>query len=373
MARTGIISFGKFGLGVAGLATALAIVIVLVSTLRSAEAGPGAPLDADPMPVRVHVATFEDAAEIESRFPALIEPRRSSALGFEAGGRIAEIAADTGDRVAAGAILARLDTRTLEAQLAAARAQTDAARSRAALAETTLSRQRRLVQQGHVSAQRLDEADAEARAARSQAAAAEADAAALQVRIALATIEAPYDGVVTARFADEGAIAAPGAPVLHLVEDGMLELRAGLPEAEARRLEPGRAYRVEIGDREVQAVFRTATGVIDPQGRSVTAVFEIEPGETARSGEVARLILPTTLQARGFWAPVDALAEGRRGLWSIYVLGEGDALEPRPVEILHSEQDRVYLAGAVEEGARFLSTGTHRVAPGMAVRAINEG
>ena len=366
----------RFTLGAAALALAVAGLVVAVSALRAADAGPVAPRQADPLPVAVQTVRFEDGAEIETRFPALIDARRESALGFEAGGRIAEIGYDVGDRVEAGAILASLDTRTLEAQLASARSQISAAEARAELAEVTLTRQRRLVEQGHISPQRMDEAAADARSARAQAEAARAEAQSLQVRIELARLEAPFSGVVTGRFADEGAVADPGAPVLQLVEDAALELRAGLPEREARALRAGQTYTAEIDGREVDVVFRAATGVIDSRRRAVTAVFDLDPAAGARSGEVARLILPTRLDDRGFWAPITALSEGRRGLWSVLVLTPGpDAyvLEPRPVEIIHTDGERVFLSGAVEDGAQILSTGVNRVAPGQVVRPAGQG
>ncbi|MFW6412824.1 MAG: efflux RND transporter periplasmic adaptor subunit, partial [Oceanicaulis sp.] len=182
--------------------------------------------------------------------------------------------------------------------------------------------------------------------------------------------EAPFDGVVTQRMLDEGAIAAPGAPVLTLVEAGALEARIGLPAAEARAIEPGRTYELEIGGTRVTATARAATGVVSG-ARTVETVFDLTPAGGVEPGAVARLILRTELSERGFWAPLTALSEGRRGLWSVSVLVPEDGafrLEPRPVEILHAENDRVYLSGAVEDGARFLSGGVHRVTPGQLVR-----
>lgn len=376
MASSGRPILNRFSLGAVTLAVILAGIVIAVSALRAADAGPAAPDQADPLPVAVQTVRFEDGTDIETRFPALIAARRESALGFEAGGRISEIGYDVGDRVEAGAILASLDTRTLEAQLASARSQIAAAEARADLAGVTLNRQRQLVEQGHVSPQRLDEAAADARSALAQAEAARAEAQSLQVRIELSRLEAPFSGVVTGRFADEGAIAGPGAPVLQLVEDGALELRAGLPERDARALEPGETYAVEIDGREIEVLFRATTGVIDSRRRSVTAVFDLDRDTGARSGEVARLVLPTLLEDRGFWAPITALSEGRRGLWSVFVLvrENGDfILEPRPVEIIHTEGQRVFLSGAVEDGAQILSAGVTRVAPGQIVRPAGEG
>jgi RND family efflux transporter MFP subunit len=375
MAQISLLAKSRFGLSVLVFAVALVVVVTLVSGMRSASANQSVPSDVDPLPVAASTVRFTPAGEIEARYPALITARRESALGFEAGGRIAQIGVDTGDRVRAGDVLARLNTRALAANLAAAEADVVAAQARADLADLTLQRQRTLVDQGHISPQRLDEVAADARSARAQAAAAEAQAETLRVRIDLATITAPFDGIVTARLADEGAIAGAGVPVLNLIEEADLELRAGLPEREAANLSVGQSYRAEIEGEIVTVTLRAVTGVIDARRRSVSAVFDVPAQADVTSGAVARLVLPTQIESRGFWAPVTALSEGRRGLWSIYVVsGEEGAqtLEPRPVEILHTEGERVYLSGAVREGEVFMTAGTHRAVPGQMVRARSE-
>lgn len=376
MARIASFVGGRFALGVLAAALALVVVIVAVSSLRGADAGPGAAVTAEPIPVDALSADYSDITLIESAYPGLVEARRSSALGFETGGRVAEITADVGDRVVAGQSLARLDTRALAASLAAARAQAVAADAQARLAEVTLERRRTLVEQGHVSAQALDQAEADFNAARASAAASRAAADQVSVQIELATLTAPYDAVIIARSLDEGSVAAPGGAVLTLVEDSALEVRVGLPADEARKVTPGELYPFEIAGERRTARLRAQTGVISPGARSVEAVFALEDAAGVESGAVARLILSTELRQRGFWAPLSALSEGRRGLWSVYALVEKDdawRLEPRPVEILHSEDDRVFLTGAVEEGSLILSAGVHRVTPGQRVAPRGEG
>ncbi len=362
---------GRLGLGVIAAAVLVGAAVVAVSTLRSAGAGPAQAASAEPLPVETFTARYVNEAAMETRYPGLVSPWRMSALGFESGGRIEAIGARIGDRVSAGDVLASLDTRTIEAQLAAARAEVAAAEAQAGLARVTLERQQTLVDRGHISAQRLDEAAASERAALASAAAARASAQALAVRLELSTLTAPFDGVVTARHLDEGAIAPPGAPVLTLVEASRLEMRVSIPASEAGRLEPGRAYPVEFGSRRAEARLRAVTGVIEMEQRAVTAVFDIDAGAGASSGAVGRVLVRTSLQERGFWAPVTALTEGRRGLWSMYVLIAGNGafvLEPRPVEVLHAEGDTVYVRGAVNDGDAVLAAGISRVGPGQSVR-----
>ncbi len=375
MARTIFNVRPGLGTGVAAFAVLLAVAIVAVSALRGADAD-AAPQETEPLTADIFTIAYDESAQITEKFPGLIAARRESALGFEQGGRIAEIAVDVGDRVEAGDTLARLDTRTLEAQLAASRAQAVEAAAQADLAQITLQRQRTLVEQGHISPQRLDETEANASAAIARRDAARASAAALEVQLELAALQAPYAGVVTARMADEGAIAAPGAPVLDLVETGALEVRVGLPGREARELTVGESYPVEVDGAVLAATLRTVTGVVDRRSRTVTALFDLPDGADASAGEVARLQLPAPLEARGFWAPMSALAEARRGLWALYVLS-GDAapymIEPRTVEIIHTEGERVWVSGAVREGERALATGLQRVTPGQRVVPAGEG
>ncbi|MEO1039230.1 MAG: efflux RND transporter periplasmic adaptor subunit [Pseudomonadota bacterium] len=350
------------------------VIVIGVSSLRAAGADEAAQ-SAQPISVEVFTVDYREQAEITELFPGLITARRESALGFERGGRIAEIGVDVGDQVLAGDRLAQLDTRTLRAQLAAARAEASAMSAQADLTDVTLNRQRQLVEQGHISPQRLDEAEANAAAAHARRAAAEANADALAVQLELAELNAPFDGVITARTVDEGVIASPGAAIVYLTEAGALELRVGLPAREAERLEAGRAYRALVAGRSVEARLRAQTGVVDRQSRTVTAIFDLD-AEAAAVGEVARLELPAALDEAGFWTPVSALAEGRRGLWAVYVLtGESRpyTLEPRSVEILHTEGGRAYVRGAVRDGDRAISAGLQRVTPGQLVSPASEG
>ena len=338
--------------------------------LRSAE-GPKVAHDA-PAPLTVAVVPVAPASafDLKESYAGLAEARRTSMLGFAASGRIAAIRADVGDRVKTGATLARLDTRSLEAQLASANAVVEEARAGHDLALNTAERQRKLKLEGHVSQQAVDEADAQANTALARVESAKAQADALRVQIDLASIAAPFDGVITQRLADEGAIAAPGQPVLELVEKGHLEARLGLPAQSAALLEPGREYTLASDTGDVTARLRTVTGVIDPSQRTVTAVFDIENPDLIAAGAVVRLALDRSIGEAGFWVPVKALSAASRGLWTVYVAspsGDGWTAVPRPVEMVHSEGDRAYVRGPIQPGERVIVDGLQRITPGMPV------
>ncbi|MFY0637209.1 efflux RND transporter periplasmic adaptor subunit [Maricaulis maris] len=362
----------RMGAGSAvGLAAILVALMVFGVTALRAEANFTAAAPA-PMSVSVLRADYDPDARIAEFFPGLITARRESALGFERAGRIDRINVDVGDRVQAGDLLARLDVRAVEAQIAAADAQTAEAAAQTALASETESRQSQLLERGHISQQRFDEVRTSTRAALARQNAAAAAADALRVQLDLSVITAPFDGVVTARRADEGAIASPGQPLLELVELDSLEVRVGLPQSVAAGYARDDivAFQVDSQIAPVAARFRASSSVVDRQTRTVTAVFDLEAGQAVAAGQIVRLAVETPIIAEGFWVPTAALAEGRRGLWSIYVLTpEDDAytLQPRVVETVRIEAERVFVRGAVDDGELLLASGLQRITPGQRV------
>lgn len=356
------------------------VIIAMVAALgffvlqnRSAE-GPLVPT-APPIPISVETinVTLEEAFTVEEKFTGIVTPRRSSLLGFTNGGRIASLSADIGDKVTEGQTLGALDTRSLQAQLNAAKAIVREARASYQLAESTVDRQIALLEKGHVSSQRVDEARAQSNTALARIQAASANADALRVQIDLARIQAPFDGTVTARMADEGAIAGPEQPVFELVETGNLEARLGLTAKLADRLDVGEVYELSSDQGPVLAKLRSVTGVIDANNRTVATLFDIQNADSVAAGAVVRLAMEQDIDEPGLWLPVSALTEADRGLWSVYIarrMGGGWRAEPGIVEIVHQSGERVYVRGAVRDGDRVIIDGLQRITPGQPVTPV---
>ncbi|MEM7492227.1 MAG: efflux RND transporter periplasmic adaptor subunit [Pseudomonadota bacterium] len=352
----------------------LALVGVLLAIFvlgQRSEDGPLVPTATpDPLAVDVIEASMSTTLRLEERFTGLVNPRRTSQLGPQTGGRITRLYADVGDRVESGRLLASLDTRALEARLAAAEASIVEAEAAYTLALATVQRQQTLLDKGHVSQQRVDEAIAQSDSANARIAAAKAQAATVQVEIDLARITAPYSGVITARMADEGAIAAPGQPVFELIESDRLEARIGLPASVIDDLTIGEIYTLSSDQGDVASQLRATTGVIEAGQRSVTTIFDIQDAKAVSSGAVVRLNIDRDVEERGLWLPVSALAEAERGLWSLYIVRDvdGDARAYKSVvEIVHSEGDRAYVRGGLNDGDLIILDGLQRITPGQPV------
>jgi HlyD family secretion protein len=220
-------------------------------------------------------------------------------LGFPVPGRIASLSVREGDRVAAGAELARLDAAELTARRAVAAAQVDAARaqlaelrrggraeellqarsaleataSRAEDARRVLERSRRLEHDGAISAEALDHARTAHEVARSQweqareqlrivetgarperiaaqeAQVRQAEAVLAQADALLdhAVIRAPFGGVVAVRHRQPGETVSPGAPVLTLRDERDRWVRVYVREDRLGALALGQPARITAG------------------------------------------------------------------------------------------------------------------------------
>jgi RND family efflux transporter MFP subunit len=365
----------KGGLFLIGLIILIGLLALIALTQRSSE-GPFIP-EAAPDALRVTVvsAQLQETLTLQESFSGLVVARRTSQLGFSAGGRVIGVDVDVGDRVQAGQPLGRLDTRNLQAQLAAAEASIAEARANYQLSRTVVERQTKLFERGHVAQQRVDEATAQASAAAARIEAANAQADALRVAIDLSVIRAPFAGTVTNRMIDEGAIAIPGAPILELVEDGKLEARIGLPASGVSDLVAGQQVEL-ISDRgPVAANLRSSTGVVDQTQRTVMVIFDIVSPKDVNTGAIVRLSLDRTVQERGVWLPVSALTESARGLWSVYVAAPADGgwtAKPQLVEIVQTEGDRVFARGTVREGDQIIVDGLGRLVPSQPVQPVQQ-
>ncbi|VVP77249.1 HlyD family secretion protein [Pseudomonas fluorescens] len=187
-------------------------------------------------------------------------------------GRLAEVLVDEGDKVTKGQLLARMDTRTLEAQrnqaeaevlrarenLNAAQANVQLRQSELLLAQQELGRSQSLFKHGFVSAQAIDQlqsrmgtGNAAVTAARAQVSAVSAGIGAAQAQVAQLTSEiddsslrAPIDGVIQLRMAESGEVLGAGGRVLLLIDPNDQYMNLYLSASVAGRLAVGDEARV---------------------------------------------------------------------------------------------------------------------------------
>ncbi len=150
---------------------------------------------------------------------------------------------DIGSKVKAGTVLATIDTPDLDEQLAQARADLAVARARAELAELTARRWNALRGSNSVSVQSADEKQGEAEAQRAQVNAQLAAVQRLQALQDFRKLTAPFDGIVTARNTDVGALinvgSNAGQPLFKVADMHEMRVYVRVPQAYASQLQVG--------------------------------------------------------------------------------------------------------------------------------------
>ena len=308
---------------------------------------------------------------------------RRAELGFKRGGEVATVMVDLGDSVAAGQLLAQLDTRALASDLR--RAQSEevlaAANRRSASAQTELAanterRVRALRANGTVSQQAFDEAHLQYRVSRAQLEVAQASLGraqaaveAMEVALSEAEIRAPFGGIIQARHVDEGSQIGPGSPALSLVETSKREAHVGIPESAVTSLTVGDAYTINWQNVSASAQLRSLLPEVNPNTRTVTAVFTVAD-QRIPLGAVVELSLRQRVPGNGFWVPIEALTAMDRGLWGVFIIDAGNIVQQRLVEIVHNEGDRAFVRGLLSTNDRVVATGTQRIVAGQRVIPI---
>lgn len=353
-----------------------------------------APEPSHVMPVMVFTARHDDGYQVEQRHAGVVAARRSSALGFARSGLLSAVEVNEGDRVAEGSVLARLDTRKLQARAAELRTQISESRNRLDVATisweqtaTVKARSDALAKKEWVSKKAHDDtvydhrkAVAELAAAESAVHHAEATLASLQVDLDQSVLVAPYAGTIVDRWVDEGAAVTAGEPIMDLIESDAVEFRVGVPEKTAATLDVGAEYLAVVGGQKTPSRLLRLLPQVESATRTVTAIFALSDTlPPPLPGTLGYLISRRTLEESGFWLPLAALTDGRRGLWAAYVVEPEDGadgsplvgtLSRRDVQMIHVDGDRAFVSGVLRRGEKVVAEGVHRLVPGLRVQAV---
>ncbi|MBM3724255.1 MAG: efflux RND transporter periplasmic adaptor subunit [Acidobacteria bacterium] len=265
------------------------------------------------VPVTVEVAS-EANWPVVGRATGWIAARTVTMVAARIPGIVTVVHADVGTRVRLGQPLVEISAR----ELALAVEQTDAARlearamlpeldhviagerARFALAETSHRRIAELAAKRSVTAQELDEVTARLEQARAALAAAEAKRRQIEARVsqterahAAARVQAermevvaPFDGLVTARVAHPGVVAAPGMGLLTLEKAGEYRAELAVEESLAASIRAGKPLRLSWNDGapSVSAAVTEVEPAVNAATRTLTVRVNVPNGPLMRSG-----------------------------------------------------------------------------------------
>lgn len=219
--------------------------------------------------------------------PGNIQAFTDSPIYARASGYLEKWYFDIGARVKKGQRLAVIASPEVDQQLAAARADLATARSTAKNAQIQSARYAELLKDNAVSKQDADNFATLANSGTTQVESAAANVQRLHQLISFEVVEAPFDGIITARNVDVGTLIQAGASreLFHLADEDILRIYVNVPQVYARSCVPGVAADLDVaefpGRKFKGKIVRTAR-TIDPASRTLLVEVDVDN----RTGEL---------------------------------------------------------------------------------------
>jgi RND family efflux transporter MFP subunit len=283
--------------------------------------------------------------------------------------------ADIGTHVKAGQLLGLIDTPDLDQQLLQAKADLRNAQANETLAASTAKRWTEMLKQDSVSQQDTDEKTSDLTAKQATVAAAEANVNRLEALESFKRITAPFDGIVTARKTDIGALIDAGGGDGHelfTVSDArQLRVYVSVPQSDAAAIKPGMTATLTVPERpgmKFDAKLVDTDDSITPSSGTLLVQLAVDnqtglliPGEYTE----VHFAMPTNPHA--LLIPASSLIFRQSGL-QVAVVGKDNHAVLKPVTIATDLGTQVEIGSGLEANDRVIDNPPDSIATGDAVR-----
>lgn len=279
--------------------------------------------------------------------------------------------ADIGTQVKAGQLLGTIATPNLDQQLAQAQANLASAQASEQIAATTARRWDDMRKADAVSQQDADVKDADYAAARAATGAAQAAVAGFQAQEAFKRIVAPFDGIVTVRNTDIGALIATGAPgqiPLFVVDDETrLRIYVNVPQSYAAEVKTGSGASFTVPEypgRVFQARLAANAGAIDPSSGTLLVQFQADnSGGALQPGDYAQVHINLPASAQALSLPSSALMFRDSGM-AVAAVGPDGRVVIKPVSIGRDLGNVVEIADGIGKDDQIINNPPDALEPG---------
>lgn len=198
-----------------------------------------------------------------------LEPWFSVSLGARVPGTVEEVAADLGESVTKGQVLARLSDDGRSALV-------DRWNARVKQLEADLAAARRLRSDNFTSQSQLLDLESELAAAR-------AELTSARLAVQHLTPAAPFNGIINARHVDPGTLVQVGSPLFELVRIDRLKATGQIPQQAASQVAVGQGVMIDLLDGgQLQGVVTFVASAANPQTRSFAVEIAVENPELKR-------------------------------------------------------------------------------------------
>lgn len=307
--------------------------------------------------------------------PGRLEAWSRAPIHARVSGYLKRWTVDIGGSVKAGQLLAEIETPELDQQLTQAQAELATAHSSAALAASTAKRWQALLATDSVSRQEADERAGDLEAKRSVVSALQANVDRVQSLKHDSRLLAPFDGVVTARNTDTGALinvgGAAGSELFVVSDLRRLRVYASVPQRQVAAIRVGSKAQLTVPERPSQRYTATvqslARAIESGSGAMLVQLTVDNDTGDLLPGGFATLRFDAVGVAGGLGVPPSALIFGKEGVQVATVEGDG-LVQLRPVTVARDYGNVVELASGLERGARVVDSPPDGLAEGDRVR-----
>lgn len=294
-----------------------------------------------------------------------VQARAETPMAFLVGGRLVQLHANVGDRVAKGQIIAQISPAEQRADVVAAQAALAAAEARLTETRATLDRQTSLWDQGLTTRSSRDGAQTAWETASNARDNAQAQLDLANEAFGYTDLKANADGVVLRRLSEVDEVVQAGSPVFIIAEDGPRNVVINLQETAIAGWERQRPITVAL--------------VSDPSVSARGTVREIAPALDATGTVQIKIAIDADLP---LGAPVTVVLDGlssdrvvvpAQALWqadggpAVWVVSAENSVSLTPVEVERFGADGVVIAEGLSDGQRVVTLGTQFLVPGQIV------
>ena len=318
------------------------------------------------------------AAETDLVLPGNVQPWIEAPLAARTNGYLKDWKADIGARVKAGDLLAEIETPEIDQQLDQARAALAQNQANLALSKTTADRWAALYRTNAVSEQENQEKQADLAVQTANVAAAAANVRNLEAQQSFQKITAPFDGIVTSRTTDVGALinagSGAGQELFRIADIHILRVYVSVPEVFAASMKIGTEASLRLASAPgvpVTGKIAETAGAINPQSRTLLVQLQI-PNQDGKllPGGYGEVHFHLVLDHAPLVLPANTLIFRSAGSQVGVVPGTGDqgTVSLRKVRIGRDFGNTVEIADGIQADDRVILNPSDSLTDGLQVR-----
>lgn len=309
--------------------------------------------------------------------PGNIQALNAAAIYAQTSGYLRHWFVDIGDNVRRDQILAAIDTPDVAQQLAQARADYQTAVANRQLAQTTAVRWSALLAKDAVSKQEADEKSGDLSAKTALSNAARANVRRLQAQLSFGLIHAPFDGVVTSRTTQIGALIVAGSasstPLFTIADVRRVRIYIHVPQSNSAQIIKGMHATLALPEypaRLFDAVVTRTADAVEPQSGSMLVELQADNSDHAlKPGAYAQVTLPLTGALPALYIPSSALISRGNGTYVATVVGQ-NKVKLLPIKVGQDDGRSIEVLSGLHGDEHVIDTPPDAIADGDTVRVM---